>query len=300
MKFELSRKELRDLLLLEKERRGVEKDKLVFIGMADVAEYYWCAMKSFFQNKEMELAYFGSYLHDRIMYSLKLGYIDEIPKNKEQLLDIGDEITLNDIERLLAEKAENMQKSEIAIYYGPIIQEDAAGNKRMILPPDLPLGLKEEYLEIAEAEGIPVISIEEASPIMRGEILHRTKAEEYPTIRWNFPWKDYIVVGVPDGITDSFVYEFKTTRSEFLVRYTRPVAFTQADLYGYFFKRGSKRVQIYIVEKDIIKTWTEKVDTKNAEDVLYKFKRIEEGEPPKSPQKWKCKHCKFRTRCTLL
>lgn len=51
MKFELSIKELRDLLLLEKERRGVEKDKLVFIGMANVARYYWCAMESFFTKQ---------------------------------------------------------------------------------------------------------------------------------------------------------------------------------------------------------------------------------------------------------
>lgn len=233
------------------------------------------------------------------MYSLKLGYIDEIPKNKERLLDIGDEITLDDIERLLAEKAENIQQGEIITLQGPIILEDTTGTKRMVLPPDLPPGIKEMYLEIAEAEGIPVVSIEEA-PKIRGELLHRTKAEKYPTIRWNFPWKDYIVVGVPDGITDLFVYEFKTTRKGYLIRYIRPVAFTQADLYGYFFKRDTKRVQIYIVEKDTTKTWTEKVDTKNAEEVLYKFKQLEEGEIPKPPKEWKCKHCKFRTKCTLV
>ncbi|MEM2190258.1 MAG: hypothetical protein QW540_02340 [Archaeoglobaceae archaeon] len=37
-------------------------------------------------------------------------------------------------------------------------------------------------------------------------------------------------MGVPDGTTDEFVYEFKSTGSEFLLKYIKRVAFAQADL----------------------------------------------------------------------
>lgn len=78
---------LKGLLSLEKERRGVDRDKLIFIGMADVAGYYWCAMKSLLQNKRMELGFFSAYLHDRLLYSFQLGYISTLPKSEENLLE---------------------------------------------------------------------------------------------------------------------------------------------------------------------------------------------------------------------
>jgi len=53
-------REVEKLLLLEKERRGVDKGKLVFVGMANVAKYYWCAMSSIFKSKERELEFFGA------------------------------------------------------------------------------------------------------------------------------------------------------------------------------------------------------------------------------------------------
>ncbi|GAJ25063.1 unnamed protein product, partial [marine sediment metagenome] len=94
-------RELEKLLLLEKEKRGVGKNKLVFIGMANIADYYWCAMQSLFKSKKMELDFFHAYLHDRVYYSFHLGLITNLPKNKEKLLEIGNEITLKDVEKLL-------------------------------------------------------------------------------------------------------------------------------------------------------------------------------------------------------
>jgi len=61
------------LLKMEKERRGFAAEKLVFIGIADVVQYYWCAEKSLLANKAMELNFFLSYLHARLLYSLELG-----------------------------------------------------------------------------------------------------------------------------------------------------------------------------------------------------------------------------------
>lgn len=82
-------------LLLEKERRGIERDKLLFVGVANVASYRWCAVKSLPASKRAEPPFFAAYLEDRIKYSLELGYVDSVPTSKKKLLDIGDEITLD-------------------------------------------------------------------------------------------------------------------------------------------------------------------------------------------------------------
>ena len=82
----LSSKKLEKLLMFEKEKRGINKDRLLFIGMANIALYWWCAMKSLFENREMELAFFSAYLEDRIRYSFELGHIKALPKKPEELL----------------------------------------------------------------------------------------------------------------------------------------------------------------------------------------------------------------------
>jgi len=282
----LNLKTLEKLLTLEKERRGVGANELLFIGMADTAMYNWCAMKSLLSNREMELAYFASYLEDRVSYSLELGRIDAIPSDEEKLLDIGDDITFDDIEKLLSKRAEKREDID-AIIIPPSLEKMSSPDKT------------DAILRILKGE-IPKQSIEKIPPTEAGMLLHMLKKERYPSIRWNFPWKDYVVVGIPDGITDTFVYELKTTGKYGFLRFVRPVAFAQADLYGYFFKRGEKRVQIYVREKDEVLTWMEKVDTANAIKTLQNFREIDkEGKDPPPPRAWKCKPCKFREECRV-
>ncbi|MCK4307370.1 hypothetical protein KAW50_03980 [candidate division WOR-3 bacterium] len=329
---------LEDFLLLEKKRRGIDKDKLVFIGMANIAKYYWCAMKSLFESRELELAFFGSYLYDRLLYSFRLRLIDKLPKNKEKLLEIGNEITFNDIEKLLKrkdklihpEKLRDTDKSrrdkkisekkllemsvelafseefleegeKIGLHYlwdSAVITTDKDDNNIIVINPDIPPEERELFEDTAKSKGIRVANVEEF-PILRGKFFHTTKAEKYPTIRWNFDWNGYAVVGVPDGITNSFVYEFKTTGNKHLMYFQKPVAFTQADLYGYFFKRDTKRVQIYIVDKMVTETWEEAIDVNHALEILDRFKSMDEGNAPLPPKEWKCKNCKFKKACKL-
>ena len=85
----------------------------------------------------------------------------------------------------------------------------------MLINPDLSREERIYYEKEAESKGIRIVDPEEF-PMIRGEFLETTKAEQYPTIRWNFEWDDYVIVGIPDGITNNFVYEFKTTRNKFL------------------------------------------------------------------------------------
>jgi len=289
-------RKLKKLLLLEKKKRGVDKAKLVFLGMADIANYYWCAMKSLLKSKEMELAFFSRYLHDRILYSFHLGFINALPKKKGMLLQIGKEITYSDVEKLLKEREKRNQNIDISFI--STTTTDKNGNKVMVINPDLHQEGRIYYEMQAKSEGIRIANPEEF-PYIRGEFLETTKAEQYPTIRWNFDWNDYVVVGMPDGITDSFVYEFKTTRNKFLMYYIRRVALAQADLYGYFFGRDTKRVQIHIVEEGVTKTWEEGINVNYALETLEKFKALDEGSDALPPKKCKYKICEFKERCGL-
>src|SRR5262249_39703348 len=107
--------------------------------------------------------------------------------------------------------------------------------------------------------GVRVLGLED-DPKVRGLVLEEMRAERHPTIRWNFAWERYVVVGVPDGITRDLVYDFKPTRSRYLGGQLLPVAMAQADLYGLFFDRPGKRVQLYVVEEDATQTWDLPVD----------------------------------------
>lgn len=294
-----NKESLRSLLSLEKRRRGVGQDKLAFIGIGAVANYYWCAMKSLLHNRKRELDYFYAYLENRLSYSLKLGYINELPESEHKLLEIGDEIGFKDIEKLLRQREEKHKDVGTVIVDSVSIVDKDGWGVRVINPALSHPEWREAIEREARALGERVADIEEF-PAVRGQFLHMEGAERYPTIRWNFDWKNYIVGGVPDGITDTFVYEFKTTKNKYLASYfVKRVVFAQADLYGYFWRRNKKRVQIYIVDGNITETWEEEVDETNAIKTLENFKSVDEGATPISPKKWKCKSCEFRDICDL-
>ena len=62
---------------------------------------------------------------------------------------------------------------------------------------------------------------------------------------------------MPDGIADRFVYEFKSTKE---LKRMKPVAERQADLYGYFFRRKFKRIQIRDVLRGKVLTFSSVID----------------------------------------
>lgn len=295
----MKREKLERLLSLEKERRGVNRGKLVFVGMANVAQYYWCAMQAVLKSRKNEPGFFAAYSDDRIRYSQRLGLIDRLPKGDEALLRVGDEITFSDVEGLLREKTKRFGDVGGAVLTTETIDEH--GKTVMVINPYVPVSpqFRERLERDAKAKGIRIANLEEF-PKIQGEFLQAARAERYPTIRWNFAWEGYAVIGVPDGITDKFVYEFKTTGSRFLMRFAKPVALTQADLYGCFFKRDRKRVQIHIKKEDTIETWEEEVDKTAAAKVLGNFKSVDDGWAPPLPKTWKCKRCEFKRVCKLV
>src|SRR5262249_50641201 len=127
--------------------------------------------------------------------------------------------------------------------------------------------------------GVRVLGLED-DPKVRGLVLEGMRAERHPTVRWNFGWKRYVVVGVPDGITDDLIYEYKTTRSRYLGTHLLPAALAQADLYGLFFDRPGQRVQLRVVEEDVTRTWDRPVDRNAAEAALKEFRSVDEGRRP--------------------
>jgi len=250
-------------LLAERKRQaGLGEDELYCIGVADTAQWWWCGMQSLLKNEEMEPWFFLAHLEDRLDYSIQLGYVDEKIRDRP-IEEVAYELDLSrqDVERIL-----ETRKS----------------------PPKIPeAGAKSTAKLYAEA-----------GPKRRGIEEELQKAERYPTVRWAFRWRDFLVHGVPDGITDEFVYEFKTTKKEYYLQNAKPIAFTQADLYGHFFERPKKRVQIYIEELGEARTWEELVDSDRAEKTLDSLWRAaREGEVLKTSKKWKCKVCDYKEIC---
>ena len=177
-------------------------------------------------------------------------------------------------------------------------REDSDGNRSRLINPDLTPEEKNCWASGAAEEGVKIVDLEQ-DPKLRGRIYQGLRAEKYPTIRWHFPWGHYSVTGAPDGLAEEFAYEYKTTGSRFLFRFMKPVAFAQADLYGYFFHRPKKRVQIQIMEENRTETFEEPVNTANVEVTLDSFARVDAGEPPRPPKPWKCRNCDFRTTCPI-
>jgi hypothetical protein len=269
-----------------KKELGLDGKGLVFIGMADVALVWWCEQKSVYQNRRMEPWFFMSFLTDILSYAKELGYIDrKIEPPAKELLTIRRRISFNDIEKLLKERGSSVEHWPVIPLVEGLTMSSASKLKDLIVSGAPPLKVIEE--------------IKHLPPKVQGEILE-CYSEKYPTIRWNFDWEDYVIVGVPDGITDRFVYEYKTAGSKWLLEWIKPVAMAQADIYGHFFRREEKRVQIMNREDGEIHTWHEGVDGGVALNTLRRFREVEKGERKATPPaRWKCKHCEFRSICTI-
>lgn len=292
-------KELARLLALEKQRKKLPANSLIFIGMHNVAQHWWCTQQAVLKSRANEIEFFGAYLCDRFVYVDRLGLVSKKPLKKEECLNIGNEITLSDVEKMCTQDRQNsFDVDKCQARHMAIDKFDTQGKPIRFINPDMPDAEKKLLIQEAQGNDIRVADIEEA-PTVRGDFLHESRAERYPTIRWNFPWGKYIVIGIPDGLTREFVYEYKTTRNRFMLNFAKPVALAQADLYGYFFKRPKKRVQIEILEENKVETYEDLVNTARAEQTLSAFARVDGGEASRPPKPWKCRNCEFRGVCPI-
>lgn len=104
-------------------------------------------------------------------------------------------------------------------------------------------------------------------------------------------------MSAPDGLGENFAYEFKNSK---VIRYQKPVALAQANLYAYFYDKPMIRVQIRHPQAEKIYTYEESSDPQKAETLLERAEKLLKGEmDPMPPKKWKCRPCKFSNRCSL-
>lgn len=251
-----------ELMNLEKERLGFSRNELVFIGMANLSKYYWCAWQYFLKAKREEVNFFDSYFVDRLKYSEKLGLIKKPPTKLKDILKIGDKIKYSDVRKLLNKRIKEFE------------------------PPD--------------KDDTPIENSEEIDPLQKGRIYEMQKAEKYPTIRWNFLYKNIVLVGVPDGITKDFVYEFKYTAKSKYMKQTLITSACQADIYGMYFERPRRRVQIFCEEENKLHTYVDIINKQKVIDLLEKWIDMKKGKLPLKPQPWKCTNCEFKENCVLL
>lgn len=254
------------IMHLWKEMNGISVKKIYFIGPSVVAKYWWCAMYSAIDSKYDEVASFNQLLEAVLFNAYQAQIVNELPGTNEELVQLFYKLSPEILEELFRSgRAHSMKnRSTLSWRYS-----------------------KEDLIQMAETE---------TDPMDRGILLEAALAEDYPTMSWGTEWQDFLLVGEPDGITEKFVYEFKTTT---FVPRMKSIAFVQADLYGLIFNREKKRIQIHSVEDHEMHTWDENVDIDKAQFTLRAFKSIFDGEPAIPPKEWKCKQCKYLKICPL-
>jgi len=290
----VSSKAWRRLLAAEKRRRGVAPGRLVFVGIHNVADVWWCAERAVRKAREREARFFGAYLRDRIGYSLELGRVERLPHRMEDWLTVGEDLTLSDINRLLAARRKRLHDDGRAV-----VAE--ARDDVLFVDPALSEDKKEWCAEWARTMGWELASADEDPSVYREMLLLR-EGERYPTIRWQFAWEGYVLVGVPDGLTDELVYEFRVAHADQVARrFVKPVATAQADLLAQFFRRPTRRVQIHVTASGKTYTLSGLADRERASLTLRTFGEVDAGQPPSPPAAWKCEpgRCEYVATCQV-
>jgi len=131
----------------------------------------------------------------------------------------------------------------------------------------------------------------------RGMLWERILSLPLPSSFRSKRWGEHILCGIPDGLGLDFVYEFKSTS---LPRVMEGIADTQADLYCLLFRREKKVVELLDLRSNSLRTKWGVADTRRALETLNRALAVYSGESePVPPKAWKCRNCKYRSRCPL-
>jgi hypothetical protein len=257
-------------LRLEKERRGKHQCELIFVGARNVANHWWCTESAVLKSRDNELGFFAAYIADRVEAARAHGCFPTRIRRLSDWLDVGAGLTAPDIETVQTRKSVKPR---------PIGRRTFETAREMF----------EVDLEVRQHE-----DPSEMGPFERGDLAEGYLAEKYPRLRWSFPWENLVVVGIPDGLTGRFVYEFKSAAAEGAWRWSKGSACAQADLYAFFWKRPEKRVQHYSLDTRELDTIHEVADVTRAQSTLRSFSEVAAGGLPYWPKEWKCDRCEFR------
>ncbi|MCL4258225.1 MAG: hypothetical protein KJZ53_06835 [Anaerolineales bacterium] len=132
---------------------------------------------------------------------------------------------------------------------------------------------------------------------VRGEVEH---AEKYDEALGRFNYMDHIVIAAPDGLADEFAYEFKMVGNDFWMKFEKPVAITQANLYAYFFDKPQIRVQLRNRQTSQTTTIQQAMDkTKATNDLKKAMDLLNAKLAPVAPHKQKCPKCDYLSKCPI-
>lgn len=252
-------KRLARLLAEEKRRRDIPAHRLAFVGIHNLAQTWYCGMQAVLRSRREEMSYFAAALEDRVLYADGLARIAVAPARDADFLSIGVGLGIHNVEVLFPECA---RPGQPPLRHRPPLRSEA-------------------------------VSLE------TGADLQFRYAESYPWFQWCFAWEQFTVVGAPNGLTNDFVYEFKSTRSQrYRVAYAA-VPRAQADLYAMFFRRARKRIQILYGDTGAIETIDEDADLDLAASTLRQFAGIEAGYLPPPAPIAKCRCCSCVDVCPV-
>jgi CRISPR/Cas system-associated exonuclease Cas4 (RecB family) len=143
-----------------------------------------------------------------------------------------------------------------------------------------------------------------------GIIAEMKFAEKYPKIPLCITAGNRIIVGVPDGITSEFIYEFKRKARKKYLKLRLEDARLQVDMYSAMLYRPKKRIQIYLADPGIPDSERffvveENTDPERGQEAILKaldiIDQFEHGIIPTKPSnRNKCLNCKFKSRCDAL
>ena len=227
-----------------------------------------------------ERAYFYAYLFDRTRSAFRLGLVSRRLRFLADWLPIAAQVSFEERQRLFIEEEQELRTRPLIylidrsgrehLVNDETVADYLAGRIEVVgthLTSTLhkPTNVSErKNRALVEAGFLPA----KLTALARGWLDQDILAQRYPTFRWHFDWHEYVVVGVPDGITPRFVYEFKSTKE---LDRMKVVAQRQADLYGYFFGREHKRIQIRDVSGGKVLTFSSPIDRMNAETTLERY-----------------------------
>jgi hypothetical protein len=309
----------------EKKRLGLPLNRIGFTAVSVIAQMFWCEKKAYF-DAQNETKFYEAYLSDKKVYGPDLteeeinrildpNYVNNIIiGDGHKIIFLGKKVKLTREDRDMFAKMTIKDfdlggKTDIGKWFRDFIKRNNIKSPvleineediedLMIKNSNKDSTVKNQYLKNPYLDFIYVYNTQD--DLKRGIYHQKMYSERYPTMRYHFRWKDYIIETIPDGITNEFCYEFKSTKKKDYIPNVKKVAAAQAHLYSYFFKRPKVRIQIYAMDVYKKFTFDEKADYKFAEEILEKFDKLISGSLKiENVPFWKCYNCEYKDKCEI-
>ncbi|MGD0175361.1 MAG: hypothetical protein ABSC50_00860 [Candidatus Bathyarchaeia archaeon] len=197
--------------------KGENKKNQIFVGIADIANRDSRVRNPAYRKRMYESAY------------------------RFDFAKYGGELSLHQANQIVAE-----QKRVITTFLSPDFQNKTVGT---LQGRDLILSFnstrKEKsadfQYELIPKNSLLDVFVSDAREL--GRFAQYLYQEMLPKVRLWIHWHEYVIGGVPDGVGDDYAYEFKVT-TQANIEKQKDVAWRQAQLYAYMFRRPKIRTQI--------------------------------------------------------